>query len=175
MKFTFAAALIAATSLADSLEVAMDSAEAQHEDDNGFQFFVDDGAGQQIVNLPYDVIPGVTIDHIPQQTVIDFASRMEEKEKDIDDRSIANWEKYMDAIRKPWYEFLVEQNEIKNDDIANDTRSMEEVLRWASSSIAVGEGENQKKLGDIVDIEGFIADMWDESKQDMEQSDLTQF
>ena len=52
---------------------------------------------------------------------------------------------------------------------------MEEVLRWASSSIAVGEGENQKKLGDIVDIEGFIADMWDESKQDMEQSDLTQF
>ena len=81
----------------------------------------------------------------------------------------------MDAIREPWYEFLVEQNEIKNDDIANDTRSMEEVLRWASSSISVGEGENQKKLGDIVDIEGFIFDMWDESMQHMVQSDLTQF
>ena len=52
---------------------------------------------------------------------------------------------------------------------------MEEVLRWASSSIAVGEGENQKKLGDIVDIEGFILDMWDESMQHMVQSDLTQF
>jgi len=62
------------------------------------------------VNLPYDLIPGVTIDHIPHQTAIDFANRMEEKEKDIDDRSIANWEKYMDAIRKPWYEFLVEQD-----------------------------------------------------------------
>ena len=45
MKFAFAAALIAATSLADSLEVAVDSAEAQLEDDGGFQFFVDDGAG----------------------------------------------------------------------------------------------------------------------------------
>ena len=81
----------------------------------------------------------------------------------------------MDAIREPWYEFLVEQNEIKNDDIAKDTRSMEEVLRWASSSISVGEGENQKKLGDIVDIEGLIFDMWDESMQHMVQSDLTQF
>ena len=77
MKFAFAAALIAATSLADSHEVAVDSAEAQHEEDGGFQFFVDDGAGQQIVNLPYDVIPGVTIDHIPQQTAIDFANRLD--------------------------------------------------------------------------------------------------
>ena len=65
------------------------------------------------------------------------------------------------------------QNDIKNDEISNDTQNMEDVLRWASCSISVGEGENQKMLGEVVDIEGFITDMWDESKHEMKESDLT--
>ena len=54
-------------------------AEAQHEKDDGFQFFVDNGTGEQIVNLPYDAIPGVTIAHISQQTADEFANKIEEK------------------------------------------------------------------------------------------------